>query len=87
MKLLKTVISFIKENKPDIELGTHNSIIPRKYEKQIVEELASYCTGNCDMQNGPQILQEKTVSKIVKALQMRFCSHILRDESSSMYSN
>ena len=77
---------------PTMTFGSQVSVITkhtrksmRKYERQIVEELASCCTGDRhDTPTGAQILRGKTVTKKVRALQMRFWSHVMRMEDNHL---
>lgn len=62
----------------------HTRSSMRKYEKQIVEELASCCMGNEERSTGAQILGGKTVTKRIRALQMRFWSHVTRMEDNQL---
>ncbi|XP_062537942.1 uncharacterized protein LOC134206263 [Armigeres subalbatus] len=83
--LYKSIIS------PTMTYGSQVSIITkhtrksmRKYERQIVEELASCCTEKDNTPTGEQILGGKTVTKKIRALQMRYWGHIIRMEDNHL---
>lgn len=59
-------------------LTKRNRISMRKYEKQIVEELASCCRDTTGRITLDQMLRGKSITKKVRALQMRYWSHIVR---------
>lgn len=65
-------------------LTKKNRISMRKYERQIVEELATCCVDPDGKISLNRLLEKKTVTKKIRALQMRYWSHVIRTEDSQL---